>query len=617
MKKIILITIFAFLFFPPITGLCADAIVLKYSTNIDVSAKKCIQTKTVIIQINNTKGDKYSNFNIGYSDSYKLKKLTGEIRDLNSSTIRKLTNKDIKTTSSFDYSTFYNDNFVKRFSLKHNRYPYIVEVEFQHEISPYIYVANWFPLWDTDISTKAADLIVTFPAGFEFKINDINIGLPEMNETEKGKTYKWTSSFASIKTDDIFAPSLIDSLPSVSIVPLYFNYIKPGSFESWKAMGEWKMEIDKGLDNLTDKEKMTIDQITNGINDTRKIISVLYHYLQDNTRYVNVNIELGGLEPYPASYVCDNRFGDCKALTNYMKAMLSYKGISSNKVFVHAGDIPEKIHTEFPSQQSNHVILALPLTNDTIWLECTSNYLPVNYLGSFTQNRPVLWIEPNNSRIILSPALKKEEVTSILSYKFSSNEINQTTKLTASFKLRGEPFEKVTSIMKNWSEKDKRDYFNSFLGFKNFQAEHYQVIPTERDSCFIDFETMGVCNSPYQTVGEYIKVELPSLHLPVFEKVKDRQTAVNIYMPLAQIDTLTYDLTPATFELETLDNILIESSFGKFEMKTSSQNGQINVVRKYIIPTQIIPFEKYKDFYDFISEMKVKGGSVFIKTSKK
>jgi hypothetical protein len=404
-----------------------------------------------------------------------------------------------------------------------------------------------------------------------------------------------------------------DSIPSVLVIPLNFNYIKPGSFDSWKSMGEWELAIDKGLDDLTPGEMSNIDQITKGINDPRKIVSLLYHYMQDNTRYIFVNIDLGGFQPYPASYVCNNRFGDCKALSNYMKTMLAYKGIKSYKLDVLAGNIVEKIYTDFPSQQFNHVMLAVPFPNDTIWLECTSNYKPVNYLGNFTQNRPVLWIEPNNSRIVKTPALKMEEVTTNASYHFSTTDNDQKTKLEASFKLRGNLFESVMATIKNNNEKEKRDYFNRFLSFKNYQTEQYNIITTDRDSNFITFETNGLCNSPFQAVGEYTKIELPSMDIPNFEKVKDRELQVRIYRPLAQVDTICFSFDTSSCELTSDKQVLIESSYGKLRMDISVEGNQLKAIRKYEIPIQDIPLDQYKNFYGFIEQMNAKGGNIYYK----
>jgi len=615
MKKIILIIVLLFAFLFPSSGINNDAVVTKFSTQIIVSKTKCTKEVSLILQINNPQGDKFTSFYIPYSDNRKLKKLSGEIKDLRNESIRKLSNKDIITSSLFDNSNFYNDNLVKRFSLKHNVYPYLVQVNFQWEISPYIGIVHWYPIWDDEIATQSAELTVTIPSEIPFKLNPHSIENPEITETPGGKIYHWESSYERMSMDDIYSPSIYDRIPFVEMVPTNFNYIVPGSFESWKAFGEWELSVSKGLDDLTDQEKIHIDKLTEGISDPKEIISILYHYMQDNTRYVSVDIDLGGLKPYPASYVCNNRFGDCKALSNYMQALLAYKGIQSNCIDINAGVKNQKIYSDFPAQQFNHVLLAVSFPSDTIWLECTSNTDPVNYLGPFTQNRPALWIEKNNSRLVRTPALKTNDVNTLNRYSFEPVTENRY-KLDALFLLRGSLYEKVISVNRNWSEKEKKDYFSTFLAFKNYLSEQFNISNINRDSGNVIFETSGYCNSPFQTVGEFIKVDLPPMNLPAFEKVKERELPVNLTMPLAQTDTIYYELNADSLSMVSDKKLNIENRFGKLSMELFSQKGDLKVVRKYEIPSQEIPLAEYKEFFDFLTQLNTKGGSIFVKPNK-
>jgi hypothetical protein len=71
MNKIILNVIFILTILSPVIGHCDDAVVLKYTTQVEVSEKKCITTERLIMQINTPKGDEYTSFNIPYSDNSK------------------------------------------------------------------------------------------------------------------------------------------------------------------------------------------------------------------------------------------------------------------------------------------------------------------------------------------------------------------------------------------------------------------------------------------------------------------------------------------------------------------------------------------------------------------
>ena len=52
-----------------------------------------------------------------------------------------------------------------------------------------------------------------------------------------------------------------------------------------------------------EKETSKINSLIKGIDDEKQKIRVLYHYLQDETRYINISLETGGLKPRRASYV--------------------------------------------------------------------------------------------------------------------------------------------------------------------------------------------------------------------------------------------------------------------------------------------------------------------------
>mgnify|MGYP001126063175 FL=1 len=97
-------------------------------------------------------------------------------------------------------------------------------------------------------------------------------------------------------------------------------------------------------------------------------------------RYISVQIGIGGWKPISAEEVDENKYGDCKGLTNYTKALLRTVGIESNYCVVSAGSEIKDISEDFPSMQGNHVILNIPQEGKSdLWLECTSQDTPFNF----------------------------------------------------------------------------------------------------------------------------------------------------------------------------------------------------------------------------------------------
>ena len=226
---------------------------------------------------------------------------------------------------------------------------------------------------------------------------------------EGGYSYSWKKLGATKLETQNFSLPMEDLLPTVSITS-DFKYGIEGKSGTWSSFGNWISRLNEGTDDLPSQERMVIKKLVQGLEDKHEIVKKIYYYLQDHTTYVNVAIDVGGLKSYPASYVCEKKYGDCKALTTYMKALLASQKIDSYYTIVRAGENKKTIDLNFPSQQFNHVILMVPTSKDTIWLENTSNALPFNYLGTFTQDRYALSIDGEKSQLIKTPKLNVKDV---------------------------------------------------------------------------------------------------------------------------------------------------------------------------------------------------------------
>src|SRR5579863_10407875 len=132
--------------------------------------------------------------------------------------------------------------------------------------------------------------------------------------------------------------------------------------------------------------------------------------MQQKTHYVSVQMGIGGWRPFTAADVDKDGYGDCKALVNYTKALLKSVDINSYYCVVY-GNTEEKLslRDDFASLQGNHVILCLPFKNDTTWLECTDQKIPLGFLGDFTDDRTVLAFTPEGGKLMHTPKYTTDE----------------------------------------------------------------------------------------------------------------------------------------------------------------------------------------------------------------
>ena len=578
-----------------------DAEVLKYRSIREVLKDKLIETDSITIQINNRNGDKYSKIEIEYSENEKLLNLDAWIEDLNAKKIRRLNKGDIVVKSSISNSSMYEDHYIKCFELRNNEYPYKVIYTFKRLHSNFLFLAYWIPVIYTCVPTRNAILDVLIPSNLQFKKYENNIFSVHLDSTKKNTILQFKASYNKPIKEEIFSQS--DSLlPKVMIAPLYFDYGVKGCTKDWESFGKWQYQLIEGLDQLPEKEKNVISRLIKGVTDKKEIVKILYHYLQDNTRYINVTLGIGGLKPYPASYVAENKYGDCKALTNYMKAILAFAGVESFYTIVYAGEETHSLIKDFAALQFNHVILAVPIGSDTIWLENTSNISPFGYLGSFTQNREALLISKNNSKLVRIPALKREECLILRKCYFDLN-INGNTQAVLNFSLKGESFDKFNDLNSNCAAQFKERFIREYI-FDDLEIDHWNLKKQNRDSSQIDLVfnnlNLKILN---QLEGDYY-FNLPQIGVPPFTTPAKRTLPVQLPYPIYKIDSLIYKL-PVGYELKTqLDPIQLKSEFGNFKMNLDTIGGKLIIFRKLELYRGYYMISKYHDFFNFIKAIK-------------
>ena len=103
-----------------------DAELVNQQTVLSVKNNKLYSTCSYELRINNRLGEKYAEISIPYSKMNKISRIEGYIKDKDGIVIKKLKSGDIVERSTMADFSFYEDNFVKEFTLIHNVYPYTI-----------------------------------------------------------------------------------------------------------------------------------------------------------------------------------------------------------------------------------------------------------------------------------------------------------------------------------------------------------------------------------------------------------------------------------------------------------------------------------------------------------
>ena len=332
-------------------------------------------------------------------------------------------------------------------------------------------------------------------------------------------------------------------------------------------------------------------------------VKKLYEYLQSKTRYVSIQLGIGGYQPFEASVVDEVGYGDCKALTNYMKTLLKSAGILSYYTLVKSGSSALPILKDFPSNQFNHVILCVPMDNDSIWLECTNQEIPFGYLGSFTSDREVLLIKENGSEIIRTPAYPLEENKQIRKAEVTLDE-NGNGNVQVETVYSGLQFENVRPILQARHEEQKKAIYQK-TDIPTFDLNEFSYA-VEKNSIPKATEKLNLSLRNYANVSGkrlFFSPNLMNKNSFVPPKNAGRKNPIVRKTPYVDIDTISFKL-PETMHPEYLpEPQSISSPFGTYEASYQVEQGALIYTRKITINKGEFPASEYEAWLNFYQEI--------------
>lgn len=594
------------LLFLIISSLCfgktVDAILLNHQTIARVVSGKLKKQISVEILILNRDGDRFSEIQIPHSSIGKSSNIKAMLFDKNGKLIRKLKRNNIVTKSSISDFSLFEDEYIKEFSLRHSSYPYKVAYTYEMEFQHFLYLDYWQPFISSDIPTLKASLEITVPSWYQIAFKDFGIDDFEESFHKDSHIYKWTASYDGRLEHEIYAPDIWQYMPWVRAVPIHFKYENKGSLESWESYGDWQADLISNLYALPESEKLKVATLTGSITDKKEKIKILFHYLQDNTRYVNVSIETGGLKPYPASYVCDNKYGDCKVLSIYFKALLKEIGITAYYSKIKAGKEIIPVIKDFPSQQSNHIVLFIPMEKDTLWIDCTSDQA-FGYIGTFIQNRNALVINTENSHFCKTPKLGHAQV---LKKRVAHIKPEQNYRGYCEFEntYKGEAYEELVSLSSNCSDNKKSQIMRNYLIEDGLELAKSKFQDVHRDSAYQKISYSAIGNSIYQLYGSEIMLKFLTFSIPDFSNPEKRFHPVQIDYPICMEDSLIYHL-PKNYTCNINRTDTIQSPFGYYLRKMNASDSLLSVNKTFRLNSGRISKEDYGRFYDFIKNVRL------------
>jgi hypothetical protein len=544
---------------------------------------------------------------VHYDEFSKIRKLRGIVYDENGKKVEQIEWDHFFDISAISGSSTFEDGRVIASIPKYRTVPFTIEYNYEIDYSGILDYPDFYLLNDFNTAMEQATLTVYVPdsIGFRYFLKNTEVK-PDVQKQKSTEVWSWNFSNVMPVREEPFCPSIQEISPAVMLAPLSFRLDKRwGSGDTWKSYGAWCYDLIKGRDGLGEESIRKIGEMVAGITDTLEKIRTLYGYMQNRTRYTSVQIGIGNWQPAPATEVDRVGYGDCKALTNYMKAILKAAGIESVYTLVRSGvDSPDLI-ADFPASQFNHVILCVPLKKDTVWLECTSQVTPAGYLGSFTDNRYVLMVRESGGYLGRTPVYDQSvnflNTASRVKLQEDGSAIMEVVR-----SYNGLFYDKTYKLLQ-LDETDKKIRIAESISASNFVLlgfalrEYRSSLPRIDETLNLSIRKMGV-----QAGG--MMLLLPNQltrEEDLASQVINRNNPVEIKRSTLKTDTVYIQL-PDGFAISG-NNLSqsVSSKFGEYRSATSSDGNTIRYVRSLLVYKGVYTRELYEDFLGFFEKVSV------------
>lgn len=584
----------------------AKIVVRKSHTKIEVvSLKQVNYSATWAYTILNEQADDYfSSLYAHYDDFSKVKSIEGKLYDKNGNIIKKLKKNDIVDVSPYDGMSLAHDNRLKWAKLKYSTYPYTVEFTVEKSYEATFFVPDWSPQFSPDMAIQEASFELI--SKNTLRIKQINI--PNQEDTiEKLKNKSWKIQNITAKKVEPLSPSWSLQSPNIFVAPTQFEidgYI--GSLETWEDFGKWGLMLNENRQELPTELKTELQNlVADAPNDYEKIRRI-YKYLQDNTRYVSIQLGIGGWQPFEAQFVAEKKYGDCKALSNFTRAMLKAVDIESHYAFIGAGRYRADLMKDFPSNQFNHAVLCVPMKNkqDTVWLECTSQTEAFAYQGGFTDDRDALLITPEGGKLVHTTVYKAED--NKIDRKANINLKEDGTATATVTTKYGALQEERRSFLVEDTKEEQTKFLYENLPLNNVEIIESEMIRHKERIPFVEENLKLEIRNAAKRTGKrlFIKPNLFTDENYVPDNKDERTQPFVLRIDWIDTDTIQFSL-PEGFSPEAVpQEKVIESEFGSYSAKYIMNENGLTYIRKMEMKKGTFPKEQYKDFISFMEEVK-------------
>jgi hypothetical protein len=496
----------------------------------------------------------------------------------------------------------------------------IVAYEWEVEEQPYQLTDEW--LFEETVPVREAHYTLRLPPGWSYKATWLNHAAESGSASGAGAT-QWTlHDLKAIEVEERMPPWR--GIAGRLMIALQPPNGQPQGFQTWSEMGTWYLGLTRGRTDASIQIKQKVAELTQGSTTVLDKMKRLAAFVQDDIRYVAIELGIGGLQPHSATDVFTHRYGDCKDKATLLKSMLAEIGVDSDYFVINTDR--GSIGQDTPANLGfNHVILVIHLpdgvddpsllavSTDTrhprlLFFDPTDPLTPFGRLRGVLQANYGLWVTAGGSELIRTP-----QPSSAL----NSVERTAKMKLDATGMLQG-------SIHEVWSG-DRGSDQRAYARGSTHDTDRIKPVEAVLNNSFASFDVTSATVSNVRVNDRPIEWTY-SIEAPHFAKtagdlllVRPRllgtktsgflETKEPRHFPIefngAERDSDTFEIElPDGYVVDELPNpVTADYGFITYQSKTEAVGHTLRYTRTFEVRELSVPVskaEKLKTFYRII-----------------
>jgi len=405
--------------------------------------------------------------------------------------------------------------------------------------------------------------------------------------------------------DEEWAPPAADLMEGVLI---RFHSPAGGTppCEDWADVARWYHGLTREKWAVDDGTRSLSAEICNGAADAEEKIRRLCRWVQSKIRYVDIEIGMGGYIPHDPAEVCRTKYGDCKDKAFLLMGLLRAQGIEAWPVLCRLGG-RAGIEAGFPWPGAfNHCITALAAPGAGIrFFDPTSELVPYPCLSPKLEGAMGLLVRADGGELLpmasgVEPRLDVHVEAEITASGGMKARVKEVYSLAA---LRG-----VRERFGSLSEEQRHSDWEAWLsrripGIKLEEVTWRNLYDAEKD---LVIEYSLSAPGLVKRMGSLIMVSpffIADVNKPSFGKA-ERKLPVSLEetaIVARQEVVLRY---PAGLAVEeNIEPCRVATDFGEFSVTVSEGEGELTLVKEYVVRHAIVPAARYGEVKSFFAEV--------------